>query len=406
MSVEDLYRVAVPGPVQVGGLTAFGQLQGAPLTPIAGWTFAYNINEDMVSTTETGSGTVTHDDNFAVLSTTAAASSSATVESVIPLRYIPGQGGLVLFTAIFTPGVAGSQQIIGIGSEDDGFFFGYNGADFGVMRRRAGVDTWTLAADWSTQNPGAFASRVAVGEDPTRYVDPTKGNVYSIQFQWLGFGEIMFRVENPLTGELEDVHSIQYANQNVVTSIANPTLPLFAQVSNTTNDTAIVLKTPSGMAFVEGAMENPAPRHPFALSRALTASKIGITTETNVVTLQNQATFAGATNRVQAQIRQVSVGCEGNKVSSLRLVKNATLGGTPSFGAYAATRSPIAFDTAGTTVTGGTAVFSAQQAINGAGVYDLSDWGIYLAPGETLTVAAASSNSLAVDVAVNWVDLF
>ena len=40
-------------------LTAFGELASAVFTPQTGWTFAYNVNADFVTTTATG-GAVTH----------------------------------------------------------------------------------------------------------------------------------------------------------------------------------------------------------------------------------------------------------------------------------------------------------------------------------------------------------
>ena len=106
-------------------LTAFGQVSTAEDTPITGWNFAYNVNPDLVTSTLTGDGTVTHSGSYAVLSTTAAASSSARIHTVVPLRYTPGQGALVDVVGYFTPGVANSQQFLGIGDPAaDGFFFG------------------------------------------------------------------------------------------------------------------------------------------------------------------------------------------------------------------------------------------------------------------------------------------
>ena len=54
-------------------------------------------------------------------------------------------------------------------------------------------------------------------------LDPTKGNVYQIQYQWLGFGQIVFSLEDQATGDIVVVHRITYTNQNTIPSIANPT---------------------------------------------------------------------------------------------------------------------------------------------------------------------------------------
>lgn len=376
------------------GNTAFGEIQIAELTPMAGWTFAYNVNEDLVTITETGSGTVTGANGFAVLSTGAAADSAAKIETKLPLRYIPGQGALVRFTAVFTLGVAGSTQIIGVGDATDGLFFGYNGASFGVLRRNGGVDTWMDKGSW-----------VSLSEEWISDLDWTKGNVFQIQFQWLGFGEIRFSIENPLMGRLELVHRVKYANSNTVTSLLNPTLPVMAEVANTTNDTDVVLKTPSAMAFCEGKIDNPAPPHPLSLPRVLTATDTGITTENNMVTLSNPTTWQGKTNRIRSQLRTLSIATDGTKPAIIRLTKDTTLGGTPSYGAYNADTSPIQFDTAGTTITGGTRVFAATLDKVDSQVFDLTQWGVFLNPGEKITVSVQSEVATDVTAAINWVDL-
>lgn len=378
--------------------TAFGELQVANLTPVAGWTFAYNVNTDLVTPAVTGSGTVTHSDNFAVLSTTAATSSTAQISTILPVRYIPGQGALARFTAIFTPGVAGSTQLIGVGNSEDGLFFGYNGTDFGILRRRAGVDTWVTQANWDSKVDG-------VDTDWINALDFTKGNVFEIQFQWLGFGQQNFLIENPSTGKLQKVHVIEYANANVETSIFNPTLPVLAYAENDTNDTNIVLKTPSAMGFCEGNIFNPEPPHPLSLNRTLTNTKTGITTETNILTLHNKTTWSGVNNRARVQLRNISVATEGTKAVIVKLIKNTTLGGTPSYSDYNAVTSPIEYDTAGTTITGGQVVHAFVLSKEDAHVENLDTYGIYLNPDERLTISATSDSATEVLAAINWVDL-
>ncbi|NBP02988.1 MAG: hypothetical protein EBU90_23325 [Proteobacteria bacterium] len=43
-------------------------------------------------------------------------------------------------------------------------------------------------------------------------IDTSKGNIYGIGYQYLGFGDPVFSIENPETGLLTDVHRIQTAN--------------------------------------------------------------------------------------------------------------------------------------------------------------------------------------------------
>jgi hypothetical protein len=379
-------------------LTAFGEQQVAELTPMAGWTFAYNVNADLVTTTLTGTGTVTGATGFAVLNTSAAIDSGAKIETKLPLRYIPGQGALARFTAIFTTGIVGSTQIIGVGDASDGLFFGYNGATFGVMRRNAGVDTWTTFTDWSNGINGGNAAWLNL-------LDWTKGNVFQIQFQWLGFGEIQFSIENPSSGGLVVVHRIRFANTSAVTSLQNPTLPVMAHVANTTNDSAIILKTPSAMGFCEGKIDNPTPPHPLSLPRTLTAAKATVSTQANILTLSSPASWLTKANRIRSQLGMLSVATDGTKTAIVRIVKDTTLGGAPSYTAYSANTSPIEYDTAGTTLTGGSVVFAATLDKVDSQVFDLRQWALFLNPGEKLTVSVTSASATDVNVAINWTDL-
>jgi len=108
--------MAFSGITQQNPLTAFGDLEVAENSARIQLQFAYNVNLAEVSTTVTGSGSVTHSQPFAVCSTTAAASSSAKVASKNNIHYRTGQGGNIFFTAAFTTGVADSTQIVGIGT--------------------------------------------------------------------------------------------------------------------------------------------------------------------------------------------------------------------------------------------------------------------------------------------------
>ncbi|OGB86089.1 hypothetical protein A3J41_01045 [candidate division TM6 bacterium RIFCSPHIGHO2_12_FULL_38_8] len=226
-------------------LSVYGEILAVQPTAIIQLQFPYNINTDYVSTSVTGAGTVTSSTNFALLQTGASASSSATMLSRQRLHYQASQGCVTMYTALFTTGVANSTQKIGIGNAQDGFFFGFNGTTFGILHRVNSVDTWIPQTSWNQDKfNGSGASGVTL--------DPTKGNIYKIQYQWFGFGAINFFIENPNTGALVLVHQIQYANANTATSLLNPALQLMAEVINTTNATNVTLKTPSFAGIIEG----------------------------------------------------------------------------------------------------------------------------------------------------------
>lgn len=93
-----------------------------------------------------------------------------------------------------------------------------------------GTEDWTYQANWSE-------TTLTTGDDPFIF-DPSKGNVFEIQFQYLGYGQLKFRIENPNTGEFVLIHRIEYTNQFVTPSLDIPHMKLgliSASAGSTTN---------------------------------------------------------------------------------------------------------------------------------------------------------------------------
>jgi len=63
-----------------------------------------------------------------------------------------------------------------------------------VLAGAANTEEWVAQANWN--------------RNTVSWLDPQKGNVYKIEFQYLGFGDINFYVEDPATGTFCLVHQI------------------------------------------------------------------------------------------------------------------------------------------------------------------------------------------------------
>lgn len=373
---------------------AFGELITAELTPKVQIDFPYNINTDIVNTTTTGSGTVTQSNGKVVVQTTASASSTAQLTSKRVLKYDAGQGALIRFTAIFTTGVASSTQIVGIGDNIDGFFFGYNATSSGILRRQNGVDIWTAQTSWSED--------LADGTGTLPSIDWTKGNVFQIRYQWLGFGLISFWMENPSTGKFVRVHNIEYANANTEPSIFNPSLPLCIWAKNTSNSSNIKIESSSMAGFVEGKEVLLGPKN--SISNAKAAID---TTETNIITIRNRDTFVSSTNRVEVELDFIAIAVDGTKPAIARVTKNTTLGGAPVYVRLATSTSVIEYDTAGTTLTGGEVLFTFSLAKEDSNDLKVNDLHIDLVPGDTLTLSVeATSGSTDTLASFSWIERF
>jgi hypothetical protein len=367
----------------------FKDLIVAQMNPIIQMKFPYNVDPLDVSTVLVGSGTVTQADSMAVVSSGAATSSSAEMISKKVLVYQPGQGAVYRGTVVYTQGVAGNIQMVGIGDTTDGFFIGYNGTEFGICHRQNGTDIWITEDD---MNGGLWGQGF---KDKSR-LDPTTGNVYQIQYQWLGFGNILFTVFDPRSEEYKVLHKIEYANNAVVPSVYNPSFPTCTISENTTNDTNIQIKVGSQGVFIEGGGSALGHEHAVANSKS-------VTTETNVLTVRGRATHQSKTNRGVISPDQLSVAADGTKTATFNVYKNATLGGTPSYTEIDTDSSIAEYDTAGTTVTGGTLLGSFKVSKEGGTTVDLIP--VQILAGDTITVSAQSANSTTADAALVWKEL-
>lgn len=377
MATNNSINSVVIGQAQKG---AFGELLTVSPNPFVSFKFPYSVNSRIVDTAEVGTGTVSSEPPFAFIYSGNTASSSATLTSKDRVQYQPGQGVSCFFTAIFTTGISDTTQIIGIGNDNDGFFFGYNGTSFGILHRNNGSDEWIYQASWDKDTVDGSAGTAFT-------LDPTKGNVFKIQFQWLGFGAINFFIEDPNIGEFIMVHQIQYANKNTAPSLSNPSLSLYAQAKNINSASPVTLKNSSFSAFNEGRISSLFIRNAIASSKSIGG------TNTNILTIRNDETFQSLDNQSQVIVDNISIYNEGsltNTDSRYSIYLNPTVGGTPSFTNINSDTSVVSYDTAGTTITGGFLLLNLFIGGNDYSSVNLKDYDIRLSPGDILVVAAES----------------
>jgi len=378
-----------------GPLSVFGEVLTAEITPVIQIQFAYNINDALVKSTTTGTGYKYHYDARAVIATDAATSSSSTIESIRHLKYRAGQGSVAIWSAIHATGTAGNEQLCGLGEASNGFYFGYNGTTFGILRISNGTKTWTTQASWNGDTMDGAG-------DSGMTLIPQKGNVYKIAYQWLGFGQIEHSILNPATGKFVVVHRTSYANANTDPSVFIPIFPVRFHIENTTNNTDLELHTSSLFAGIQGPIVYTGPRN------SLDNTKSGITTTlTNILTIKSRATFNSIANHIPVLLSTLSVAVDGTKPVVIQLIKNTTLGGTPSYTNYSTNTSVIEYDTAGTTVTGGEVVGYYTVAKDGAIYVDYTSKDLSLQEGESLTIAAKATVATS-DVTVSpiWIEDF
>ena len=388
--------------------TAFGDVRTAELSPIFQYSFEYTVdNTDLMTNTVANGGTITQANGMGICTTSTTTGSTAMLQTKTHAKYKTGLGGMLRYTTIFTPGVATTEQYAGladvVGSSaafKNGYMVGFDGDTFGFHRFQNDVKTSVAQSAWDDPLDGTGASGMTI--------DLTKLNVWQIQYQYLGGGAIILSVESDSTGNFVEVHRILYANLNITPSTYNPNYHGILFVNNAGTTSNLILSTASVAYFSEGKSEFTFLHRPQQSTGLI--SKSGITSEIAMFTIRNKALYATKDNFVDILLERIVASIEANaanNLGSVRLVKNATLGGTPSYTDINTTNSVVDIDIAGTTVTGGTEILPIPLAgRNDKEGENLMPYRIILQANETLTVAGFSSNQAIIEVSGLWKELF
>ncbi len=133
-----------------------------------------------------------------------------------------------------------------------------SGVTFDVKTIRAGVDPiveWIPQSQWNIdtcKDMGSLQQNYIYNKSGFR-LDPTKGNVFKIAFQYLGFGSITFYIELSESETLVPVHRIKYVNSNLIPSMKNPNMQIGIGITQlATVPTEATVETSSMASFVQG----------------------------------------------------------------------------------------------------------------------------------------------------------
>lgn len=239
-----------------------------------------------------------------------------------------------------------------------------------------------------------------VTTNPFDGFDPTKLNLYKVQFGYLGVANIDYFIYNPNIGEFVLVHRIKWANENTVTHLGSPNLKI--------GWTAASLGASGTNLTVEGASAELAIQGDEVLrnnTHATEASKGSIGgTLTNVLTLKNRVVYNDRFNLVKIKALRISVDNDHTKGAVIQLWRNSTLGGTTNYQYHGEFSSVVLEDTAGTTLTGGHFLDGFAVGANESVSVNLTDILPDIFPDDTLTIAAktASGSGATITAVITW----
>lgn len=326
-----------------------------------------------------------------VVPVTNGANTSVTAAEIAAANYSQAAGGWdaaavgnVVYFVRRTPGPAGAST----------FAPGTSGAvgAFAIVTSGSNpVEQFIPQTAWNVDRMDGFGPSVMTA-------DWTKGNVFGVQFQYLGYGDAFFYVVNSFTGHPQLVHIIRNANTRTSTVLRNPNLYLTWESRNLGTGTSREVRGASGGAFVEGAVTFLGAQFGVNGAKTLLAG-----VETPVLSLRGSTTYVNRRSTAQLQIDRFSVACDGTKTVDFKVYKNTTLT-APQFARVNATTSAADYDSAATAVTGGTQVYAFSVGKTGNVTESVTDLALFLQAGDTLTITATSVNASDVSATLVWIE--
>lgn len=255
------------------------------------------------------------------------------------------------------------------------------------------TETFIPQANWSVDTMGAGAINPS-----GQTLNPQTGNVYQIQYQYLGYGDAFFSIENAATGKFTPVHLIQNANARTSTNLRNPNAYVTWESKNTGTAASVTMFGASGAGFTEGPISFLGP-----FRSALASKTAGAGVETPILSLRATRVYTSRLSTAQIQWDRITVACDGTKTVEFRVYRNATLTGA-QWARVNATTSIADTDSAATAVAGGTLVYAFSVAKTSSSTESFESLSQFIQAGDVITLTAFSVNANDVSATIAWVE--
>ena len=272
----------------------FGALMVGQQATIKDYRFAYRSLDELFWDQISGSGNVSWEST-----TTAVLLSTGTGSGAYAKRrthyyhpYVPGVGSLVEMTLdIGDIGKANVRRRWGLFDDDNGLFFELSGTTLSVVVRS---NTSGSPVDNAVSQSSFNRDRLDGSGTTDFTLDITQGNIYFIDYQWLGAGRVRFGVINE-NGDRIVAHVFEHANRVNIPYMRTGTLPISVEQENTG-----VAGSTSEMRWVCATVKHTSQvqiekdRHSAVSNVVQLNSSSG---EVPVLSIRPKTTFNGATNR-------------------------------------------------------------------------------------------------------------
>lgn len=273
---------------------------------------------------------------------------------------------------------------------------------------KAGVDptiNFTPQSQWNIDR--------ADGSGPSGFtIDTTKGNVYGIHYQYLGFGNALFMIEDPETGKFFHVHEIKNTNSRTTPVLKNPNASVLIGSFNTGNTSAVGVKTASMAGFIEGDVIKLDPKFAkdFSFSGLNTSSAWRPLALLKARSIFNDETCFGEFDI----LRLGATNNANNQTLTVGLFRLATIVGSATapvnFQYVDQTRSVVTYaalapGASGNTISNIASITPFFQFVvggNDATGFDVEHLNMSFGVGDPIVIAVKTDGNITGNVSINW----
>lgn len=261
------------------------------------------------------------------------------------------------------------------------------------------TDDWTTQANWNRDVLDGSGNSTNPSGDT---LDPTKFNIWAIDFEYLGAGRIIYYKEMS-DGKINPIHENIMTNTNTVTNLPpSPNMEIGIQSINIGNTTNLTVRSGSLFAGVSGKFTPP--RNPSSVG----AINVDVgTTEEAVFIIRCGGIFNNTINHRELLFEDIGIATTGFAKAVLACVRlNPTITGNTNFDYYDEGESCIDIDTqTGLLTSGGTILFQTFLGSSDSVIHDMSKLKIRVRPRDIISFSANATSGAAGEVSMS-VSLF
>lgn len=308
-------------------------------------------------------------------------------------KNITGLGSMTEYLGIFNGDVSA-------GTIDNAYAFGYGDPtlqwdspdNFGVIHYNRGVRTFIPRNAWNGDK--------ANGTGLLPSINWATLNIYQIEPQHVGGGNVIFKIMNPTTSEFVVVHTMRLGNLNTVTEVSHRNMGFFMYMEAEAGVIPVTTFDSVGCDNFAIWGQSSARYHNdrFSVVNLKTVSAI-----TNIISLRNPLTVGGLPNYESIKIDLLTIASDGTKSGDACIFKNSDLG-APVWASPYPTRTIIESDTVG--VHNGLGTGDLLYALGFAKVsdviIDLNAHDIIMQPGDYIVFTGRSPSNTDITISVSF----